>query len=1009
MFNSSGVINILDNINRSMGTGFFISPEGTILTCLHVLIDAGYKIGDQIKFRYSFNETVYKASWEDDSFNLNYDIAILKASISTENYYHFSSSVGYEGVIESFGYPNGKKNGIYAKAEVYDLIATPSGILQTQLGNANDITHGFSGAPITNCSGNVIGMISDIPKKDEDNRLANIAFAIPSSIILDIFSKHFPNSIPSSKIDIEENVIKLIGRKSEILHYSNLIDNNSVTVIQGMAGVGKTTLAAYLFRTKIHSPKLWITIRQDINNELEAVLYDISDYLARKGCLKPINMFHDMKSSSQPYEIAISNLQNEVIKCIIQKNLSIFVDDAHLINDNKAVTSFFSSLICTCINNKFVFISRHSLNFISQVNEMEPLRGLVKEDCRELIEKSGLRLSDTQISNIYDKTQGNAKFLEVCIFSLLQSDKKLIDDIISNLSIDFNLNNYIQTNIMDQFTNIELRILNIIALCRKPIPFELFVKLSCGQFETIYYSVDKFVRRNIVEKTSDNMYSMHALLKEQFARLSVLDAQLLHREIAENLESKDYIEISFHYASCGRLNKALSILISKFEELISSGSAALMYKQVLSYKKLIQSDEIAQYYFLLGRLLVVKGQYDSAIDNLKKIPDEASRKLIFDSYIQISQCYEKKGDYINALQAVTNAEHKIRKNDKYEYALTDINRGFLLCHQEKISKGIELCERGLQLLDSQQGVSQNLIADGYSHLGWNYTIKGNYDKAVSALNKSIELYLDSARGVALAKIRVARIYWQKGMLKKALDEINKAENLSNLTGDPQLQAFALRQKNLILWSFGEFEASLTGHKEALKKYSKIRDYWGISASLENVAAVLYDLGNYKSALNYINNAINVCDKIRATDFLAYAYLYKSRILIGQGDLLEAKKYAKNSFSLLKKWRYSGYYLGMAQISLGLVYYKMKKFKTSYAVFTTASLILSNGYAFFQQHISNYYKGLCLNEISKDKRKVDNILFESYTYFESIGATKFVSYLKIIEHQLRRVDGDTIND
>lgn len=838
MFISSGVINILDSINRSMGTGFFISSEGIILTCLHVLTDAGYKIGDQIKFRYSYNETVYKAKWEEDLFDLNYDIAILKASIPVENYYRFSSSVGYEGIIESFGYPNGKKNGIYAKAEVYDLIATPSGVLQTQLGNANDITHGFSGAPIINCSGKVIGMVSDIPKKDEDNRLANIAFAIPSSIILDIFSRYFPNSIPLSEIDIEENVINLIGRKSEILHYSNLIDNNSVTIIQGMAGVGKTTLAAYLFKTKIHSPKLWITITQDINNELEVVLYNISDYLARRGCLKPINMFHDMKSSSQSYEIAILNLQNEVIKCIMQQNLSVFVDDAHLINDNTAVISFFSSLICTCVNNKFVFIARHSLNFLSQVNDMEPLKGLVKEDCRELIKKSGLRLSDTQISNIYEKTQGNAKFLEVCIFSLLESDKKLIDGIISNLSSDFNLNHYIQTNIMDQFTDIELRILNIIALCRRPIPFELFVKLSCGQFETIYYSVDKFVRRNIVEKTSDNMYSMHALLKEQFARLSILDAQLLHREIAENLESKDYIEISFHYASCGRLKKALSILISKFEELISSGSATLMYKQVLSYEKLIQSDEIAQYHFLLGRLFVVKGQYDLAIDSLNKIPNEASKKLIFDSYIQISQCYEKKGDYNNALQAVTNAEHKIRKNDKYEFALVDINRGFLLCHQEKISKGIGLCERGLRLLDSQQSVSQNLIADGYSHLGWNYIIKGNYNKAVLALKRSIDLYLDSARGVALAKIRVARIYWQKGMLKKALDEINEAENLSNLTGDPQLQAFALRQKNLILWCYGEFDISLSGHKEALKKYSKIRDYWGVAASLENVAAIL---------------------------------------------------------------------------------------------------------------------------------------------------------------------------
>lgn len=69
----------------------------------------------------------------------------------------------------------------------------------------------------------------------------------------------------------------------------------------------------------------------------------------------------------------------------------------------------------------------------------------------------------------------------------------------------------------------------------------------------------------------------------------------------------------------------------------------------------------------------------------------------------------------------------------------------------------------------------------------------------------------------------------------------------------------------------------------MKKYSKIKDYWGIAASLENISAILYDLGDYKSALIYINNAIKVCNKIGATDFLAYAFLYKSRILTGQGS------------------------------------------------------------------------------------------------------------------------------
>ena len=993
MFKSSGVVNILDKNNKSIGTGFFTSPE-FIFTCLHVLTLAEYAIKDSVKFRFSVGTTSYDAVWIDAS-SID-DIAILKSTIAPNQYYKLSSSIGYEGQIESFGFPNGKKNGIYARAEVYGSVTTPDGVIQLQLGNANDITHGFSGAPIVSNLGNIIGMVSNIPKQDAQNRLVNIAFAIPSSKILNLFSTY---SIVDVSIDEDgENegpkAVNLIGRETEMLYYTDLVSKNNVTVIQGMAGVGKTTLAAHLFATVINSPKLWITIRPDINNELEAVIYDISDYLARYGYLNPISMFQDLENSSQSYEVALLNIQTEIIRCVSELNLAIFIDDAHLISGNNGATSFLLNLIHSCTYNKFVFITRHSLDFIPQTANIKSLKGLIKKDCKKIIERSGLTLSDSHIQKIYEKTQGNAKFLEICIFSLLESDRETIENIINSFSLDFNLSNYIKANILDKFTDLELKILKIIALCRKPILFDVILRLCESQFEKTYYILDKLVRRNIVEKMGNDFYSMHALLKEQFIQLAVADNLVLHQRIAENIEQRDYVEISYHYASCGRLSKALTILISNFDELISGGSGAVIHKQILSYQKILQKDETAQYNFLLGKLLITRGEYDLAIQAFKDISDDASQELIFDKFIQLSKCYEKKGDYPNAFDALTSAENRIGKTDKFKSALIDINKGFILCHQEKISKGIALCERGLPLVNSQPNISNSLVADGYNDLGWNYIIKGAYAKAVIMLKTAMELYTNNSRGLTLAKIRLARIHWQKGELQEGLEEINKAEELSILTGDPQLQAFALRQKNLILWSFGEFEIALTGHKESLKKYSKIKDYWGIAASLENVGATLYDLGNYEQAMNYIENAIKICNKIGATDFLAYAYLYKSRILSIQGHLVAAKKYAKYSINLLRKWRYSGYYMGMALISLGLAYYSEQKFIAAFTVFAIACTVLSHSKAYYQQHIADYYKVLCLRRISK--RKIDPMpnpeVLKCYEYFNSIGATKMVSYL-----------------
>lgn len=994
MFNASGVVNILDKNDRSIGSGFFTSPE-FIFTCLHVLTKGTYNTNDYVKFRFSDGTVSYDAVWIDAS-SISDDIAILKSTIAFEYYYKLSSSVGYEGQIESFGFPNGKKNGIYAKAELYSSVTTPEGVVQLQLGNANDITHGFSGAPIIGNLGNIIGMVSNIPKKDVHNRLANIAFAIPSSKILNLFSKYFFVDVSTDEDGENEskNISNLIGREAEILYYTDLVNKNNVTVIQGMAGVGKTTLAAHLFETIITSPKLWITIRSDINNELEAVIHDISVNLARYGYLNPINMFQDLVNSSQSYQVALLNIQTEIFRCVSELNLAIFIDDAHLISGNDAATSFFLNLINSCIYNRFVFITRHSLDFISQTEDINPLKGLIEEDCKKIIRRSGLTLSDSHIKKIYEKTQGNAKFLEICIFSLTEADSEAIENIINNFSLDFNLNNYIKANILDRFTDLELKILKIIALYRKPISFDIILRLCENQFEKTYYVLDKLVRRNIVEKIPNDLYSMHALLKDQFIQLSAIDNMLLHQKIAENIEQMDYAEISYHYASCGRLNKALTILISNFDELISGGSGSLILRQILSYQKIIQSDETALYNFLLGKLLLARGEYDSAIKAFDDISDNTLQELMFYKYIQLSKCYEKKGEYPNAFYALTCAESRIGKADKFKSALVDINKGFILCHQEKIAKGIALCERGLPLVNSQTNISKNLVADGYNDLGWNYTIKGAYEKATTALKKAMELYSNNSRGLALAKIRLARIHWQKGELQEGLKEINQAEELSILTGDPQLQAFALRQKNLILWAFGEFEVALAGHKEALKKYNKIKDYWGIAASLENVAATLYDLGNYNRAISYIDNAIKICKKIGATDFLAYAYLYKSKIINMQGHLDTAKKYAVSSIRLLRKWRYSGYYLGMAFKSLGLVYYSAKRFIAAFTVFFVATTVLSYSKAYYQQHIADYFKISCLNKFYRRHfGPISNSNFDKhYEYFNSIGATKMVTYL-----------------
>ena len=149
---------------------------------------------------------------------------------------------------------------------------------------------------------------------------------------------------------------------------------------------------------------------------------------------------------------------------------------------------------------------------------------------------------------------------------------------------------------------------------------------------------------------------------------------------------------------------------------------------------------------------------------------------------------------------------------------------------------------------------------------------------------------------------------------------------------------------------------------------------------------------------YIDNAITVCNKIKASDFLAYAYLYKARILIQKNNIPESKYYANESISLLKKWKYSAYYLGMAIISLGLCYLKGGKYVIAMAVFKRAYSVLEKGHAIFQMNVATFYDNLSLLLIRNSRLEsiAKRNLSNCYQYFDSIGANKFSQHLKRVE-------------
>ena len=182
---SSAIVNILNTKHTSVGTGFFVSADGNIVTCNHVLVKAGYnKVGQTVKYKKENELTIYDAILikicEKD------DVAIIQAIVKNEFFIPFCDRDPSSETVECYGYPNSSMMQIKATVLFERCFNNDSKI---QLGKANSITNGFSGSPVIYNDASV-GIVDSVTKMDKNGRMTEVAFAISAKRIIELLPRY---------------------------------------------------------------------------------------------------------------------------------------------------------------------------------------------------------------------------------------------------------------------------------------------------------------------------------------------------------------------------------------------------------------------------------------------------------------------------------------------------------------------------------------------------------------------------------------------------------------------------------------------------------------------------------------------------------------------------------------------------------------------------------------------------------------------------------------------------
>ncbi|WP_159100461.1 nSTAND1 domain-containing NTPase [Streptomyces lunaelactis] len=177
------------------GAGF-LTDEGTGFTCAHVVRRAGGSPGDRVEVVFPHlpdaprvMADVVAEGWRAPEAD---DVAVLRleAVPAGARGMAVGVSAGCRGHrVFSFGFPaQAPQGGHFGYAEAGDLLPAGNGAVHLlQLTRANDLTTGFSGAPVVDeVTGLVIGMVSSIASSDVHGKGLGIAYATPAEVLRDV-------------------------------------------------------------------------------------------------------------------------------------------------------------------------------------------------------------------------------------------------------------------------------------------------------------------------------------------------------------------------------------------------------------------------------------------------------------------------------------------------------------------------------------------------------------------------------------------------------------------------------------------------------------------------------------------------------------------------------------------------------------------------------------------------------------------------------------------------------
>jgi len=681
--------------------------------------------------------------------------------------------------------------------------------------------------------------------------------------------------------DIPARPAQFVGRPLLEQNIKRILDAERGVAVCGMAGMGKTSLAASFARTFEGGPVFWHTLTPGITASLEAIIRQLALFLFAQGQEK-VKPILDLRTQARP--LPLDQQLTLIRSALAYQTALLCFDDVHVIINDESAIAFLGNLRAIA-NVRLLLISREEIPLpIPQF----ALAGLDMADAAQLIAQLGMASDPRLTAILSEQTNGNPMLLRLAAGRALSLGAEA-DGFLSHLESQPQVASWLLNSVTRALSADARRLAELLSVFRQPVDLQdgaFFEACERAGQPISAEAVREAQRRFLVQDA--RRAALHPLVRDHiYAELSARPTQRkrLHRLASDWLAVDGQILQACYHAVCaGQARRVADILAGREQDVFRRGQALDMADVLGGALTQLHSDKRSQP-DLLRWLHLERGKFltnsvrsaDAVTEYREALALSSTPQLRAEVVVAFSEQLTMRNEYAETVELCTSALAALTPADQL---LAASLKGALAMAYYNLGRFAESRDMAEQALES---------ARQFGHAQW---------RALDVIRARAHFWLANT----------ARIRREPAL---AMEHARQGLACARESGTSRLENTMLGFVGGLLYDRGEIEESTVYRTQALNMAKELGDSY--AAAYLNLYLSSHHLvrNEPKEALQKLDQARELFERLGDTHGLADQNSKRAEMLLALGRVDEARslseKLIRDSESI-SQTRMFGYYL-----------------------------------------------------------------------------------------------------